>query len=269
MAGKLPKVTEYIKNVGKSIGYASIDAVKESTEGTSSFLETNEEFFKTIYSAAKNYKRTLITTNKIIKRSKLYDAVASGIRNTKEDLISGNWYNKERDNQMQMAAFGEDFADFSDFDVDLESDDWNMDDDEDIVSKDEPSKPKISTTDRVIAQAATSSTSSIVAATREQSHIIANSTENLVEVNIATAKMLSMQNEKLQSSILAGFQDVHSGLGIITSMMAGPMTTYMNESTKFYTDTSSRLTEMSAYLKEMTEMQRNLYKAQQNEYKQS
>ena len=48
MAGKLPKVTEYIKNVGKSVGYAAIDTVRQPTSNISEFLDTNEDLFKSI-----------------------------------------------------------------------------------------------------------------------------------------------------------------------------------------------------------------------------
>ena len=118
MAGRLPKVTEYIKNLGRSVGYAAIDVIKEPTENISDFMETNEDLFKVVYSATKNYKQTLRTVDRSIKRSKIYEAANAVFAALKDDIKTGKFYNKEREDRFGLETFGDDFADFSEFESD-------------------------------------------------------------------------------------------------------------------------------------------------------
>lgn len=263
MAGRLPKVTEYIKNVGRSVAYASIEVVKEPSETITDFMETNEDLFKVIYSASKNYRQTMRAIDRSIKKSKIYDAANSGFKALKEDLRTGKFYNKERETRFEMESFGEDFADFSEF----ESDDLGIDFDAEDEDIEEVSKPSADA--MVYAKTSAGLGNVISEASKAQSNIIASSAEAIANVNMASAKMLSMQNERIHTSILSGFAGVNAGLNLISSIMNGPMINYMNESTKFYSDISNKMTETNAYLKELTEMQRNLYKKQEEVYKQS
>ena len=68
---KLPKVTQYVKNVGKSVAYASINAIEENTSGIKDFLETNDEILKQTYSSMRNFRDTLKTVDRNIKNSNL------------------------------------------------------------------------------------------------------------------------------------------------------------------------------------------------------
>ena len=51
---RLPKVTQYIKNVGKSVAFASIEVIKENSSGISDFLEANSDIMKEGYASIKN-----------------------------------------------------------------------------------------------------------------------------------------------------------------------------------------------------------------------
>ena len=262
MAGKLPKVTEYIKNVGKSVGYATIDTVKAPTANISDFLDTNEELFKTVYSAAKNYKQTLKKVEKSIKQSKVYEAVDFGLKNIKDDLRTGEFYNREREKATNMSSvFGDDFADFSEFDMDYDFSDKN---DDGVITSAEKELP---IEVQAMGKTASGLSSIITANSKAQSQVILASTEMSIKANRASHKLMIGNQEKINSSIIAGFSGVNAGLKMVGDMMAGPMTQFMNESTKFYGDVSNKLTETNAYLKEMTEMQRNLYKAKEQEWK--
>lgn len=262
MAGRLPRVTEYIKNVGKSVGYAAIDVIKEPTETATDFMETNEDLFKVIYSATKNYKRTIKAIDRSVKRSKIYEAAGLGIQNIKEDLKSGKLYNKQREDQQGMEGFmGSEFADFSDFDFDVSSYDASHED------EGESSSSSDTGTIKAISQTSLGLSNSIVSSSMAQSQVIAGAADSIIKTNIASSKLNMLQNEKIHSSLISGFGGVNAGLATVNAILSGPMTNYMNESTKFYGDVSTKLNEISAYLKESTEMQRNLYKQEQNSWK--
>ena len=262
MAGKLPKVTEYIKNVGKSVGYAAIDVAKTPTTNINDFLDTNEELFKTVYSATKNYKQTLKNVEKGIKNSKVYEAVDFGLKNIKNDLRTGEFYNKERERATGLSSvFGDDFADFSEFDMDYNFSDKN---DDSVITSSEKELP---IEVQAMGKTASGLSSIITANSKAQSQVILASTEMSIKANRASHKLMIGNQERINASIISGFAGVNAGMKMINTMMSGPMTQFMNESTKFYGDVSNKLTETNAYLKEMTEMQRNLYKAQEHQWK--
>lgn len=261
MAGRLPRVTEYIKNLGKSVAYASVEVVKEPTENITDFIDTNEDLFKVIYSATKNYRETLKTVDRSIKSSKIYDAANSGFKALKEDLKSGNFYNKEREDKFAMSAFGDDFADFGEFDDDnLGMDFDSSNEDEDFDDSDTKSAKAIIASSAGLGEV-------INETSKSQSSVIISSAEAIADVNKASTRLLSSQNEKINASIVSGFAGVNAGINMVASILNGPMVSFMNESTKFYSDISGKISETNAYLKEMTEMQRNLYKAQETAFK--
>ena len=258
MAGRLPKVTEYIKNMGKSVGYAAIETITEPTENMKDFIDTNDELFKTIYAATRNYRQTLKAVDRSIKRSKVYEAATLGLKALQEDITTGKFYNKERENQFGMeGVMGDDFSDFSEFESDDFGNDWGSEDNDEDVS--ESTKATIASTRTISGM--------ISASSEAETKAIVGSAKAIADVNMASTKLLSMQNEKIYSSLVNGFAGVGNGVALINSILSGPLTNYMNESVKFYGDISNKVSETNAYLKELTEMQRNLYKVQQEEYK--
>lgn len=254
MAGKLPTVTAYIRNVGKSVSYKMGDQVKDISPNISNFLETNDDMFKTVYSATKNYKQTIKKIDRDFRRSNTYKTAKEILANAKEDLRTGNFVNREREEKMQMEAMGLDF-DFDMDDIDFES------------SDDSSSSNHSVNSDYLQAKSTTILSAAISDGARSQNQAIMDQNELIVNTSIASTKAMNVQAERIFTGMLKGFNGVNAGIGLIASVMTGPITTYLEESTKFMTDTSNKLEEIRGYLKETTEMQRNLYKVQQEEYK--
>lgn len=95
-------VTNYLRNVTKSVKYAAADiATRELAPRTADFAEANSEFFVSTYAALRNPKSTLKKKIVAIQNSKVYQAVDYGVRNAVEDLKTGNFYNKERIEQAE------------------------------------------------------------------------------------------------------------------------------------------------------------------------
>lgn len=254
MAGKLPTVTAYIRNVGKSVAYKMGDQVKDISPNISNFLETNDDMFKTVYSATKNYKQTIKKIDRDFRRSNTYKTAKEILANAKEDLRTGNFVNREREEKMQMEAMGLDF-DFDMDDIDFESSDDSSNGNHSVNS------------DYLQAKSTTILSAAISDGARSQNQAIMDQNELIVNTSIASTKAMNVQAERIFTGMLKGFNGVNAGIGLIASVMTGPVTTYLEESTKFMTDTSNKLEEIRGYLKETTEMQRNLYKVQQEEYK--
>lgn len=246
----LPTVTQYIKNVGKSISYASAESLTGVTPNIKGFIDNNDELFKVIYSSARNYKQTMREVNKSFKKSKVYDAVNHAYQTTVDDLKTGNWYNKSRiDRDAVESMMGADFADFE-----LDDSDFFIDDDS-------------SSDTSTISKSAISLSNVIANTSQMQNDTIVSMAGYIADTNMASTKALSAQNEKTFGAIVKGFNGVTNGVSFIASIMNGPMIQHINESARFYGDVSNKLTETNAYLREITEMQRNLYKVESSNRK--
>ena len=243
---RLPKVTEYVRNVGKSVQYATVDYFKGSMSETSDFIETNQELFKDIAAAAKNYKGTLRAADRSIRQSKIYEAGTELKKTLFESIRTGKFYDPEREAYYQNKAGGS-LGDMSDMD------DWGFDTDQfDIDSGD------MSQSDSTNLLSST-----VKDATTAQANVIAKSSEYLAEMNKANTRLLFAQGEKTYAAVSGGFAGTQSMLDQINKFLQGPLTTHMENSKTFYEQTNKTLNEMSANLKELTEMQRNLYKREQ------
>ena len=253
MGRNLPKVTEYVKNLGKSVAYSTVDYFKGSMEDTSDFIESNQELFKDIYSAARNYRDTMKAVDKSIRTSKVYEAGQALKKSLFESIRTGKFYDEKREQEYSEKAAG-DMADFGDMD------DWGSANDFDINVSDES-----------FDQSDAGKSSSIVSgaihdATEAQAGIIAKSTEYLAETHKASTKLLFAQGERLYATVNGGLANTQALLSRVNGFLEGPLTTHMENSTKFYQEITGKMNEVTAMMKESLEMQRNLYKKEQKSY---
>ena len=239
----MPKVKEYTKNVAKSVFYATVDALKSTTPGISQFMSTNDDVFKEAYKSAVDYKETLKKAEKGIKNSKIYDAIDYGIKNMIEDAKTGKFYNNERDTT--SAFFGDDFN----LDLDFNDDDMKFDDSGSSSSS--SGKPSGISTDL---------DNAIGAAASSQATAVAMSTNYIVGSNKQSTKLVIGQMDKMSAQITAGFGTMHNAISIVNSFFAGPLQTHLENSRKYYEESTKLLQEQNAMMKELLEMQRNLYK---------
>ena len=110
----------YMKNLGKSITYSSIDTFKQLNPVVTSFYQTNEDIFRDSYRAIKNIKETAKTGYTKAMESPVTGLAKGYYDNLIDDLKSGRFYNKERIRRDEDAAAadyvgGDDFG-FEDFD---------------------------------------------------------------------------------------------------------------------------------------------------------
>jgi len=249
---KLPKVTRYVANVGKSLAFATIDAVSENTSGIKDFIETNNDIFRESYSGAKNYRQTARNAAKSIKQSNLYQAIKVGARNLGEDLKSGKFYN-ERDYSDQVLGldegFGDDDLDFS----------W------DNESVDDGTKATIASTNAMSDRL----DQSIGAAAMSTNSTVAKGVRLVTQSNEASTQLMMAQMDRSASIISSSMGSVYTAVDSVNKFLNGPLVSHMENSRKYYEASLRSLEETQGMMKEMLEMQRNLYKAQQEAAKPS
>lgn len=233
---KLPKVTQYVKNVGKSLAFASIDAIKDNTSGIKEFTDINEDIFKEVYSSVRNYREVLKSADSSIRKSNAYTAIEAGIKNMIEDVKTGNFYN-DRTGDIAETALG--------------IDDFDFGDDEDYSFDDDDTSPVKSLSDSV--------NSAIGAAAAAQSTMVAEGTNMIVKSNKVSTKLIMAHLDKSTASVTSSIGSVYSGISNVNSFLNGPMLTHLENSKRYYEESLKSITEMNLMIKEMIEMQRNLY----------
>ena len=251
---RLPKVTEYVRNVGKSVQFAAVDYLKDTMPDTHDFIETNQELFKDIAAAAKNYKGTLKAADRSIRQSKIYEAGSELKKTLFESIRTGKFYDPERENYYRDKAGGS-LGDMSDMD------DWGFDTNQFDI---DDGSGDISTND------STSILSSTVKdATTAQASVIAKSSEYLAEMNKANTKLLFAQGEKLYSAVSGGLASTQAMLDKVNQFLYGPLTAHIENSKTFFENALPAIEQINKSVQEIAEMQRNLYKREQERDKES
>lgn len=242
----LPKVSNYVKNVGKSLGYAAVDAVKNHAPGISEFVEDsdNTELLKTAYSSVKNIRETMKRVERNTKQSKIFDAIEYGLKNIKEDIKTGNFYNKAREDEAGVSEF---MGDDMDFDIDFSFDD-------DSISTSSNQENKSNSFDKAIGAAANAQ----ALATKEGTSLV-------VQSNILNTKVMIGEFSKVNASI----GSVYGEISQVNSFLKGPMQTHLENSKLYFEQSTKLLQDQAMMLKELLEMQRNLYTKKSEEYKES
>src|SRR5574344_143594 len=122
---------QYMKNVGKSLGYASIDVVKSSNPSVAAFAKSAKELGSDLYQSIKDFKETPSgTRSELSLRGQLKDSVKDIKTSIFADLKSGNWYNQQRIKQVNNEMMSDLFGDFN-FDFDDDFGDFEFEDDDD------------------------------------------------------------------------------------------------------------------------------------------
>lgn len=254
------KVTSYLKNVGKSISYATVDVVgKTLVPEVSEFTSTNKDLFKAVYATVTHSKQSMKYGKKLAKDTQIYKDINKGINNALEDIKTGNFYNKDRAKAAEDAAadamMGGDF-DFGDLD-DFSFDDWDADDGslDDFQDK----APPVNKGDIVIADTVTKSSN---LSAQLISKTVANTSSNIINANMATTNMVMAQNVELVAGIRTSIAGVHESINSILKFTQSTIPTMANNQSQYFTDSMAVMKENNAILKEMLEMQRNVYKDQ-------
>lgn len=252
----MKKVQSYIKNIGKSMKYASIDVLKKSAPSTAELVETNGDLFKEITDMVVSRRVVMNRVSSSMKRSKVYDAANQLKTSIFEDIKSGNLYNKSRKDKIDREILGMD--DFDDgfgiddefnFDSDFSSDDeeFNMSDGEAHISK------TISENSEASAQMISST--------------IARTSEYVVQNQNSLFEFQMMHNVENFKNINNSLQTINDNISRVVDFNNNITSTHMQNSKTYYEETTNILKENNALLKEFVEMERNRYSAQADDSK--
>ena len=245
-------VTNYMKNITKSVAYAAADVGKnELMPNIASFSESNTDFLKSTYAALKNPKIAVQKGVDAFKDSKIFQAIDYGAKNTFEDLRTGKFYNKEREDRDQLKLAGLDvdsWNDLSEFGVD---DDWESN----INSTNK--SDEVTKGDLQIVGAIESSNAAAANATVNA--IIATSNHSIQNTRVNTSIMYQ-QNERLFGGLHNDFSVLNATMDAILKITSVTLQNIDKNTSGFFTESLKLDTERNAMIKEILEMERNKYK---------
>ena len=261
---KMGKVQGYMYNVGKSITYAAMDKVKEMNPVLSEFSEKNNDLFKVIYKSAIDYRTTYKRGLDAIKKTKFYEAADVGLTALKEDIMTGNLYNKERAEKYELKAMGMDMDDSSmsvdlggldDGMGDLNLDDWGSFDDnwddEDISSDYGNSADDLDDTNESAITNSIEATSSANA--NAISMAVARSAEYTGEVSIKNTNLLYTQNVKAFGTMNGNLDAMNQNIGSIMQYLDNNLSPHISNSAEFFNQATQALQDQTALLREIAE----------------
>lgn len=250
----LGKVANYIKNLGKSVIYASEDVGKKIAPTTVSYIETNAELAKNIAYAIRDFRGSFNKAKTYIESSKVYEAGKIYKQNLFEDLASGNFYNKERENS-SMNEVGKAFG------MDLDFDDSDFGDlDKALDMSNTGEEDELSSGDKAIVA---SNEATAKASANTISRAVLEGAKHTADISKANTGVIFAQNERLFGRLNAGIDAVQAGINNLSQFNTTAMATHLENSTKFFDVMTKNSQEQTAMLKELLEMKRNEYKEKQ------
>lgn len=228
----------YIKNVGKSIGYVSFEALKDINPVFADFAETNGELATDMYKSVRDLKKNAKESPNKVMNSKYGVFGKEYLENLKSDLKTGKFYNKERIEADEAKAYG--FDDFGmDFNFD-DFDDFGMDDDSSMSFDDEPS------TNEMIDIVGEKTSSAI-------SNTMARSAEYIVQGTTESNRAIYNQMNAIYGGIHSGLAAINQNIAKIIEFSNEAAVTHFENSSTFYTEITRMDQERNNYLKEILE----------------
>ena len=221
------KPSEYLKNVTRSVAYISVDTMGSMNPAIKNLADSNSDISKMLYEGVKDYKSVLKTAKSTIRESEYYKIGKTGFQNAIDDLRTGKFYNKEREDAVETKlAMGGDSDDFFDFDFDM---DFNFDDNE--------SDETIDKGDKLIAKEIDSSSRAMAGAIGQTT---IQSAKYLAETQKASTKMLYDQNNRLLGSLNLGMGSVAASMQQIVAHQQN-INTHIENSKTFYAEATSQM----------------------------
>lgn len=239
----MANVLKYLGNVGKSVAYMTADNIKELNPFISNFAETNAETTKFLYTSIKDYKKTIPAIKNAITGSIYYKVADEFKNNLFEDLKSGKFYNKERQesammdigNEM-MGSEGEDIG--ISFDDDFGGDegggDVTFDDDDIEITIDDVGEKASSAVNAVTVRSA----------------------EYTAEVSKANTSKLSNHILKLGSDMSNGLASMNSNIINLEKFNDSVMKVHVDNSTKFFETMTTMMDAQNKMIQELVDMQK-------------
>lgn len=236
------KITNYLKNLGKSVQYAAAKGFKENYETTYKTFDQAGTATKETVSAIVNYRQTFKKAQEYLMKSTAYEASNLAFKSAKEDLKSGKLWNQDREDKIMFGGGDDDF-------------DWNFD--EDVSGDDSDTSLDITTGDKAIAKTVHDASR---ASADQISGTIMSAAKYNADVTKQTASFMFAQQERLFGNLNNSIMGLGTTMGNMQNFMTTNMQTHIENSTKYFEESTKYQRENNAILKELLDMERERFK---------
>lgn len=236
----MANLLSYAKNVGRSVVYTSIDVIESSNPTLKAFAEANQDLGKEAFAAIKDYKGTVQKARTSIKQNQYYKLIATAKKNIFEDLKSGNWYNKERENAV--------YDELTSYD---DSDDWSFGDDIDFGDNDNSDEIELEVNESEVTRKTINTVGQ--AAANAVAKATVHSADYMATISIENTKMLMEDNKKHFAQVNLGLGAINSNISSIVRL-GEPLTVHMQNSQKYYERTTTLLEENNKLLQQLVDL---------------
>ncbi len=238
----------YLKNVTRSISYTALDITKEMMPAGGDLMESNAETLKEVIVAVRRPKKSLLTLNRYLKRSKIYEAGELAVKATLQDIATGNFYNKERIDEINNKAAGQGgLLDFSDMDINFDELDADI-----ARANAEDESDKVTKGDKFVGDVVAESS---FAASQAISKSVVASGQYVARTNKASSMLMYNLNMKGFEMIGKGVGSVNENVAHLVNFSNVTIKDYMEKTLKQH-DTMLKLQEeQTVLLKKIHDMQ--------------
>ena len=227
----------YAKNVLKSSKYIAIETIKGINPSLTDFIKDTSSTVKDMYTDVRSFKQTI--NNKLTTQigSSGVEYIKETGRDAWDDLRTGKFYNRERQNAAMDAYMK---AQGLDFDFDL--DDLNNDDN--ISSKDG--------SDNGVSEKTITTIGDKIAFTQQKASQL--SADSIIRNARSNTKASMHQNDYSFRKINNSLAIVNSSILSLHQDLATPLNTHIINSTNFYSSATEQLAKQTAYLENMNKI---------------
>ena len=237
------KITNYLKNLGKSVKYAAIEGFKTNYDTTYKSFDQASTATKETVNAIVNYRQTFRKAQEYLMKTSAYEASNLAIKSAKEDLKSGKLWNQDRADKVMFGGDDDDF-------------DWNFDEDS-IGGDDSDSGLDITDGDRAVAKTVHEASK---ANADQISGTILSAAKYNADVTKQTASFMFAQQERLFGNLNNSIMGLGTTMGNMQNFMTTNMQTHIENSTKYFEESTKYQRENNAILKELLDMERERFK---------
>lgn len=215
--------SQYLRNVGKSMGYIAIDGFKNLAPNTSALFSNAKDFSSDLYQTINDFKGKAVGSGTDSIKSSIKNTASETWKNARDDFLSGKWYNKER----KDAAADQMLKDMGfDFDFDFDFDDFGD-------AFDETDKATVEQSQKETEAVIGTINGSVASAANTVASVTAKSTDYLASVQNANAAAMYELNTQGFNNVNLGMNAINANISALVSL-AKPLTDHMQNSAVFY-----------------------------------
>ena len=220
---KQPSNNQWFQNAAKSLGFTSAEIVRDLMPNTAEFVDWNKSDTMDLLKSMRTNSSSRNMVNKQFKNIPQIKAASDILKNAKEDIMSGNFNNKDREFEFDDMDFG--FGDMLD------------DIDKDMLIEEDKNSPTIIDT-MPLAKIINSGNEAAI-----------ETMINVAEQQMAVESEKIMFNHKSTTAVLGGLNAINDNLATLVRFNAESTAKYHAASLKFYEDTINFLKESNKNVK--------------------